>query len=545
MTTDSGRNRRLLVGGIGMLLIVAVTFVAIGLIGGDSRWITAAVAPLLAGVGNAYEIVRRTHRMLVGAGWGAFAIAVGQGLVGFEATATLAGVVLVTIGMMPVAQLRDSRRLAGLAVWGAGLIGLSIWWLGRDGWAFGFGLAAGYIFMAWIQIELQRAFRVTVLGQKRSEMLIARASVSIIQLDFSAVDVELREMNTVQTDLEPFLIEHPEVMNRILKNVMIVDMNDAAAEEFIAIQVPSPVIQDEVLPTNIEAMAGWLTSMANRDNQWEGVIHTQTMTGGDRWYMARHIVTDKRVDSLSTSMTMANITELKLAQEALEKLDASKNEFIATVTHEMRTPLAGIVGFSAELLDHVGDYDSDMSREMIAMINRQSREIAYILDDLMIVAAAEMGSLKIAAEMVDVFALVNEVIGAIGIDVKIVGEQPATFAFGDPVRVRQILRNLLTNVDRYGGPDRRIEVEPDAERIRISVIDNGPGLDDERRAEIFDSYGAIESSGTSDSMGLGLNVSRTLADLMGARLRYQRHADETHFQLDLARTEVMGGQNDA
>jgi signal transduction histidine kinase len=70
-------------------------------------------------------------------------------------------------------------------------------------------------------------------------------------------------------------------------------------------------------------------------------------------------------------------------------------------------------------------------------------------------------------------------------------------------------------------------------RLRISVIDDGPGLSDERVAQIFGSFGHVASSGVEGSMGLGLNVSRMLADLIGSKLVHERIGGETHFSIDL------------
>lgn len=96
------------------------------------------------------------------------------------------------------------------------------------------------------------------------------------------------------------------------------------------------------------------------------------------------------------------------------------------------------------------------------------------------------------------------------------------------------MRNLLTNVERYGGKTRRLEVLAAGGRVRISVIDDGPGLTEERIEQVFGSFGHVRGSEVAGSMGLGLNVSRTLADLMGADLGYERIGGETHFSLDLS-----------
>ena len=538
MSNIDARNRRLLMGGATVLGSIAIFFIVLGLITGDRGWFGAALVAAVAGLADIVEIVNQRYRLVVGAGWAALSIAVGQGLIDFRATTILSGLGLVSLGMMLVTFVRRRLRLTAWSAWAIILVGLSLWWLGDDGWTFAMGMVGGYAFLSIVQVELQAAYRRTILGQRRSEELIARASVPILEVDFSGVTQDLRQLYRSRgEDLADFLVSKPNRVEELLSRVIARDMNEEARAE-LRIQppdLPMPLHSNVPSEHNLEPLASLFAAIGSGAAEWDGVMVGFDALNTPVWYVIRQIVSANDSNLSSTHITMTNITELKRAQEALEELDASKNEFIATITHEMRTPLAGIVGFSSELAEHLGDYDESVSLEMIGMINRQSREIAYILDDLMIIAAAEMGSLKFNAEMVNVYDLLNDVVNETDVNIKIEGPQPATFAYGDPVRVKQIMRNLLTNVDRYGGPGRRIDVRALPERILVSVIDDGDGLDEVRERQIFASQGPIEASDRTGSMGLGLNVSRTLAGLMRARLSYHRIDDETHFRLDLAR----------
>jgi signal transduction histidine kinase len=103
----------------------------------------------------------------------------------------------------------------------------------------------------------------------------------------------------------------------------------------------------------------------------------------------------------------------------------------------------------------------------------------------------------------------------------------------DPVRVRQIVRNLLTNASRYGGPCVRVETRTADGLATLTVIDNGDGVADEMAGSLFEPYGHLGASQAENSVGLGLHVSRALARLMGGDLGYERVAGETHFRLEL------------
>ena len=103
----------------------------------------------------------------------------------------------------------------------------------------------------------------------------------------------------------------------------------------------------------------------------------------------------------------------------------------------------------------------------------------------------------------------------------------------DPIRVRQIIRNLLTNAARYGGSSVRVETGASAGRASICVIDDGDGVADPVAKHLFEPYGHDAASQSSESVGLGLHVSRTLARLMGGDLSYERASGETRFRLVL------------
>jgi two-component system, OmpR family, sensor histidine kinase KdpD len=100
----------------------------------------------------------------------------------------------------------------------------------------------------------------------------------------------------------------------------------------------------------------------------------------------------------------------------------------------------------------------------------------------------------------------------------------------DPKRVRQILRNLLTNAQRYGGPRQRVVAGGLRGHVWIEVRDNGDGIADEDVNRVFQPY---VTTGAEGSVGLGLAVARQLAELMGGTLVYEHSAGESVFRLQL------------
>lgn len=222
------------------------------------------------------------------------------------------------------------------------------------------------------------------------------------------------------------------------------------------------------------------------------------------------------------------------AEDQLRELLRSKDEFIATIAHELRTPLAGVVGFAQVLRDDAEGLDTDDRTEMVKLVAEQGMDLTNIVDDLLVAAKSEAGTLQVAAVRVDLRAQSAQVIegwgGEIADRVDFVGETAVTT--GDPARVRQILRNLISNAVKYGGDHIRVRVGHDDADVYVSVEDDGNGVEAADRDRIFEPYSrAHDAPGLTASMGLGLSISRDLAQLMGGELAYSHESGWSVFTL--------------
>ncbi len=234
--------------------------------------------------------------------------------------------------------------------------------------------------------------------------------------------------------------------------------------------------------------------------------------------------------------SLAQITSLK---EQLEDLIRSKDEFVASVSHELRTPLTAVAGLADELRQAPETFSEMETREFIKVIADQANELAGIVEDLLVAGQAEMGEQNLNIEEFDLAAEARAVVNnasrsGIRLDIRIADGQQAAFALGDPLRVRQIMRNLLTNAYRYGGDDVAVEVDQTAQICVLSVTDNGVGVPEADAQRIFDSYQRSDNAVQQPkSVGLGLSVSRKLARLMGGDLVYRRVDNRTRFELSI------------
>lgn len=228
--------------------------------------------------------------------------------------------------------------------------------------------------------------------------------------------------------------------------------------------------------------------------------------------------------------------EAEEANQELKRLIASKDQLIASVSHELRTPLTSVVGF-AKLLEIEGsDLEADERAMVIRTIAEEGVDLANIIDDLLVAAKAESGTLEVVSVPIDLRAQAAQVVEACRPEdvQRIVVSDDSVRAGGDPARVRQILRNLISNAIRYGGDHIRVEFAVEDGWSAVRVVDDGRGIPNEKRDRVFESYyRGEEDPGLAGSMGLGLSISRQLAERMHGTLSYNYVGGESLFELRL------------
>lgn len=226
------------------------------------------------------------------------------------------------------------------------------------------------------------------------------------------------------------------------------------------------------------------------------------------------------------------VTEMGAMREVLK----AKDQFIATVSHELRTPLTSVLGFAELLQDENGALSADERTELVATIAEEASDVAGIIDDLLVMGRDEHGTLTVVAVPVNVRAQAAQVLETLHLTDRISVEsaQPHLAALADPGRVRQIIRNLITNAVIYGGPNIEVAIKPLGTQLGIEVSDDGAGVPPEHADKIFDPYyRAHTTTGTPGSIGLGLTVSLTLARRMGGDLTHHQTSSQTTFRLTL------------
>ena len=238
-----------------------------------------------------------------------------------------------------------------------------------------------------------------------------------------------------------------------------------------------------------------------------------------------------RVDPVTRRVVMSgtDISAQRRAEDALSGKVSARDRFIASVSHELRTPLAGALGL-LELVAAGRTSDSVEREEMISLALAQVRDMTDIVEDLLVASRAADGRVVVRPVEMDLGEAVEAVLS--------VTEAPfdtdiaaGVFVIADPVRVRQIVKNLFTNAVRHGGSRRRVVVDRGNGKGIVEMRDSGPPLDRDFATRMFQPYQHTTSENI-ESVGLGLTVARTLAEQMGGTLEYV-HDGEVVFRLAL------------
>lgn len=232
------------------------------------------------------------------------------------------------------------------------------------------------------------------------------------------------------------------------------------------------------------------------------------------------------------------VRERRLAMEfqleAALQLSRSKDEFIGSLSHELRTPLTSIYGFS-EVLLNAGVLDPKQVTELITIIHSESGELMRMVEDLL--TGARLDAEALTLEMTDVavlreIELVVEPLRRAGLEITLSG--PAATVRADQMRLRQVLRNLVSNAQKHGGPRVAIGTQIKGYELVLAVIDDGPGVPEEIEGRLFERFVHDGRHAVlTGSVGLGLAIARTLTEAMGGTLQYERIDGHTVFSLSL------------
>jgi signal transduction histidine kinase len=240
---------------------------------------------------------------------------------------------------------------------------------------------------------------------------------------------------------------------------------------------------------------------------------------------------DARMLALFADQAAAALTTVEAfgrqreAVEQLERLNRAKSEFVSIVSHEFRTPLTGIQGFSEMMRDE--ELTLDEMREYAGDINKDAQRLNRMIDEMLDLDRMESGRMTIHPERMDLNSVVEEAVDRVRpnapnhtLTLDLQSHLPQIQADRD--RITQVASNLLNNAVKYSPTGGRITVTTRAEgdQLRLDVRDEGLGIPPEALETIFERYSRVDSQATKDipGTGLGLPIVRQIVQLHGGKV---------------------------
>jgi PAS domain S-box-containing protein len=268
-------------------------------------------------------------------------------------------------------------------------------------------------------------------------------------------------------------------------------------------------------------------------------VRIESRPNTERWRRVVATAVNKLTDPAigGIVVTLRDVTEEKAAVDALQaayererttadrlrELDRLKDDFLATVSHELRTPLATIVGF-ADLLGR-GGVEPATQADLLTRIAASATEMRSMIDNVLDFSALEAGRVALSVRAIDVRDVIDTAMTTVGHQLRkhVVHDEvvEGSVVLADAHGLGHVVRNFLTNAARYSdaGTVITIAVERTDATTRITVADEGVGIPDEDHERIFERfYRAPSAAFVARGSGIGLNIARRYAELMGGQV---------------------------
>jgi signal transduction histidine kinase len=530
--TDMARvHRRVVRVGAVAALLAAALFLLTGFATGDETFLIQALGPILAaGLMTAQILLDRENGGIALFG-SAVVVVVVHGVAGSEQSLIAAAVALVVICSLGMLFIDRSPVSAGIGIALILMATPALWGIAPgEAIVLGVVMTGGFAVTAAVFLSVRSAVSAV---NNRLRILFDRSPTAVLEEDWAeAIEYVRSEYSGRPERIRQFLLAYPEVVRRAVSLAKVRRVNRAAMD-LLEARGPREVLGhrdgSKVTRGDLESYVDTLVALYNGHGFFEHEFLTHTLRGHPIWLQARCVDDTLGASPEAVLVALADISHIRAREEAFAELIKAKDAFIASISHELRTPLTAVLGLTYEMAgEDMGDPER---RELTQMVFGQAEEMAYIVEDLLVAARAEIGTVSVEPSTVELGEELRVALEGVQMtSIETPTGLPTVFA--DPMRVRQILRNLLTNVDRYGGETRRILGGQVDERAWIEIRDDGPGVTAQDAGRIFEPY-VTAHTGVAGSVGLGLSVARQLAVLMGGSLSYRREGDESVFRLEL------------
>mgnify|MGYP001850984530 FL=1 len=235
--------------------------------------------------------------------------------------------------------------------------------------------------------------------------------------------------------------------------------------------------------------------------------------------------------------------EINDKNERLKQLDSFKSNLIDTVSHEFRTPLTSIKGYTSRLLRNDVTITEDMRIKSLKTIKRQTERLSRMVEDLLVIPDIETSVLRVFPENINIASIIDNVALFMrhntGRVINIFMPEECPLVYADEDRVEQIIINLLENAAKYAIPDTEINVHisSDSQFAKVVIQNECQQIEEEKLNKLFDKFTRMDDSTTRTTRGtgLGLFIVKGLVEAMGGKIMLSSHNDfSVTFTLPLA-----------
>jgi signal transduction histidine kinase len=232
--------------------------------------------------------------------------------------------------------------------------------------------------------------------------------------------------------------------------------------------------------------------------------------------------------------------------EAEQRFDRLQEDFVATVSHDLRSPLGFIKGYATSLLRDDIEWDPNTRREFLTYIDEEADRLSSLIDALLDSSRLQSGTLKMAFQPIRLEALLVDIVQRsksrnYNLSFKLDFKASAHRIWGDPVRLMQVFENIITNAAKYAsGSDVIIGLKWDSDSAHIIVKDNGPGIPKEHLENIFKRFYRVSpDSGPERGTGLGLYICQEIIHSHGGEIYAESEGKGTTIHIMLPRAQPV------
>jgi signal transduction histidine kinase len=227
--------------------------------------------------------------------------------------------------------------------------------------------------------------------------------------------------------------------------------------------------------------------------------------------------------------------------DELRRLSALRADFVSLVSHELRSPMAAVIGAARTLEERWRELNAEQRQAFLALISDETSRLSRLVGDVLDTSRIEAGTFSFTFRDVDLTQLLRDVVAAAELaqdEVRVRTEVSGTLprVRGDRERLRQVIRNLVDNAVKYSSAGSEVRVRASAYDgdIRVDVQDHGPGIPLEDHKLIFEKFGRSGGGVTKPGTGLGLFIARSIVEAHGGWLDVESAPDQgATFTLEL------------